>query len=153
MSNITKRLLADPEVRRVFEEELLYGEVTDTISAYLESTKLSRSELSRRLGITKGRVSQVLSGNRNLTLKTLAALGWALGLRFELRAVPLADRAGTPAVNDPPPPRWLRYGQQMEPRFTRVMTAKSRGPEDEAPARPVRPFQPDTERGLWSAAA
>ncbi len=54
-----------------------------------------------------------MTGRENLTLKTLADLGWALGMRFELAAVPLTDRSGTPAQNDPPPPRWLHRHAQL----------------------------------------
>lgn len=103
----TSTALRDPQVRRVFEEELLFGESTDTIEALLESLGLSQRELADRLGVSEGRVSQLLSGRQNLTLRTLGALGWALGVRFELNPVPMADRAGTPAESDPPAPAWL----------------------------------------------
>ena len=99
--------MTDPEVRRILEEELLFGEATDTISGLLESVGISQKELADRLGVTEGRVSQMLSGHVNLTLRSLAALGWALGVRFELDPRPMADRRGTPAVSDPAPPDWL----------------------------------------------
>lgn len=99
--------LTDPEVRRTFEEELLFGESTDTVEALLESIGVSQRELAARLGVSEGRVSQVLSGRENITLRTLAAMGWALGVRFEFNPVPMADRAGTPAQDDPPAPAWL----------------------------------------------
>lgn len=103
----TSTTLRDPEVRRVFEEELLFGESTDTIEALLESLGISQRELAARLGVSQGRVSQLLSGRENITLRTLGALGWALGVRFELNPVPMAERAGTPAADDPPAPAWL----------------------------------------------
>lgn len=99
--------LKDPETRRTFEEEYLYGEATDTVAALLESLGLSQKELAQRLGVSKGRVSQILSGEENLTLRSLAALGWALGVRFELNPQPMQDRGGTPAEGDPSPPEWL----------------------------------------------
>ncbi len=108
MSDRTREALRNPEIRRVFEEELLVGEATDTVAGLLESLRLPRKELARRLGVSPGRVSQILSGKENLTVRSLAALGWALGVRFELHPVPMADREGTPAVGDPPPPAWLR---------------------------------------------
>ena len=100
-------LLQDPETRRIYEQEYLLGEVTDTISGLVGDLGLTRAELARRLGLSRGRISQVLSGTENLTLKTLAHLGWALGVRFNLDPQPMAQRAGTPAVNDPPLPSWV----------------------------------------------
>ncbi len=97
----------DPEIRRAYEEELLFGEATDTLAGLVESLGLTQRELAARLGVSEGRVSQILSGTENLTLRSLAALGWALGVRFDLDPRPMADREGTPAANDPPAPAWL----------------------------------------------
>lgn len=99
--------LRDPEIRRAYEEEMLFGEATDTVEALLESLGMTRAELARRLQVSRGRVSQILSGDENLTLKSLGALGWALGIRFELVPAPMADRRGTPAEHDAPAPAWL----------------------------------------------
>jgi hypothetical protein len=58
-----------------------------------------------RLGLSEGRISQILSGSENLTLGTLAAIGWALGFRFELLPVPVTSSnagEGTSAY-----PKWL----------------------------------------------
>jgi transcriptional regulator with XRE-family HTH domain len=107
MSERMRQALRDPAIRRVFEEELLVGEATDTVAGLIESLGLTQKELARRLGVTPGRVSQILSGEENLTLRSLASLGWTLGVRFELGPVAMSDRAGTPAVNDPPVPAWL----------------------------------------------
>jgi len=102
-----RELLADPEIRRVYEEELLFGEATDTVAALLESLGLTQRDLAGRLGVSEGRVSQILSGQENLTLRSLASLGWALGVRFDLEPRAMGDRAGTPAADDPPAPAWL----------------------------------------------
>lgn len=107
MTTLQQRL-RDPAVRRTYEEELLFGEAHDTLVGLLESLGISRTELAERLGVSPARVSQILSGRENLRLRTLASLGWALGIRFELHPVPVADRAGTPAVADSPPPTWLQ---------------------------------------------
>ena len=119
MKRPPNQALTNPEVRRAFEEEVLVGETIDTIAGILESLGLTQAELARRLAVTPGRVSQILSGAENVTLHTVGALGWALGVRFELRAVPMADRDGTPAADDPPAPDWIsRLPQQQRPRGT-----------------------------------
>jgi transcriptional regulator with XRE-family HTH domain len=73
----------------------------------LQELGLSQADLAKRLGVTKGRVSQILSGRQNMTLRTLAAIGWALGVSFDLSPRPMADRTGTPAATDPGLPAWL----------------------------------------------
>lgn len=108
MTGKFEELMSDPEGRRAFEEELLVGEVTDTLVALLQSFKLTQRELGRRLGVSDGRVSQMLAGSGNLTVRSLAAVGWALGMRFELQPKPMVNRNGTPAMSDPPAPAWLR---------------------------------------------
>lgn len=107
MKDLVEEVTATPEGRRAFEEEVLIGEVTDTIAGLLESSSVSQRELARRLGVTEGRVSQILSGTGNLRLRSVAAVAWALGVRFSMRARPLAERAGTPAAEDPPLPEWI----------------------------------------------
>ena len=118
--------------RRVFEQELLFGEARATVAGVLRSIGLRQRELARRLDVTEGRISQILSGRENLTLRTLADLGWALGLRFDLRAKALPNRSDTPAEQDPPLPTWLerlrdlprvRYTEasQRIPHATRVV--------------------------------
>jgi transcriptional regulator with XRE-family HTH domain len=103
------RQLVDPEAKRLYEEELLVGEAMENVIALLRSLGVSQRDLATRLGVTESRVSQIVSGTENLTLRSLAGLGWCLGVRFELDpvALNLAERAGTPAENDPAPPLWL----------------------------------------------
>lgn len=121
MSDFQRNALVDPEVRRSFEEELLFGEATDTVSGLVESLGITQRELANRVGVSESRISQVLSGADNLTLRSLANLGWAMGVRFELSPIPLEDRSGTPAGDDPPAPRWLRRHQsQAEPQFRHI---------------------------------
>lgn len=78
------------ERQRLFEEESLIAEGTELIAQLLEAQGVSRQELAARLGKSKGFVSQLLSGERNMTLRTVAALGFALGTRVELSHSPLS---------------------------------------------------------------
>ena len=111
-----RAVLSDPDARREYEEAYLVGEVTDSLSALLQELGLSQADLAKRLKVTKGRVSQILSGRQNMTLRTLAAIGWALGVSFDFGARPMADRAGTPAAADPGLPGWLGRGPAHDPR-------------------------------------
>lgn len=109
MTNRTQQdpMLADPRARRAFEEGLLIGDVADTVEALLNSLQLTQHELARRLGVSDGRVSQILSGTGNLRLRTLASIGWALGIRFSFQPEPMVNRVGTPAGSDRLAPEWL----------------------------------------------
>jgi transcriptional regulator with XRE-family HTH domain len=102
-----RQLQADHEAQLAYEEELLTGAVTDSLNALIHSLGLTQRELARRLGVSEGRVSQVLAGTENVTLATLASFGWALGVRFELIPTELESRNGSPAEHDPDYPEWL----------------------------------------------
>src|SRR2546429_5771877 len=110
MNTTTPNPLHDPEIRRAYDEELLVAEATETICALVEELGITQRELADRLRVSEGRISQILSGGRNLTLRSLAGLGWALGVKFDLAPLALSaeQRIGTPAINDPAPPAWLR---------------------------------------------
>jgi transcriptional regulator with XRE-family HTH domain len=95
-----------------YEQELLTGEAADVIAALLESGQISQRELAKRLGVSEARVSQIVSGTGNLTLASLSAAGWALGVRFKLVPLPIEERESTPAATDKPLPGWLARMQR-----------------------------------------
>jgi transcriptional regulator with XRE-family HTH domain len=95
------------DAQHAYEQELLVGASVDLVNALIGESRITQRELAKRLGVTEGRVSQILSGEHNMSLKKLASLAWALGIRFELVPVAIPERAATPAVNDPDPPGWL----------------------------------------------
>jgi transcriptional regulator with XRE-family HTH domain len=72
------------------EQETLIADAGEIVCELLEAEGIERKELAHRLGKTKGFVTQVLSGERNMTLRTLADLAFALDHRFELRYAPLS---------------------------------------------------------------
>jgi len=73
----------DPEFRKLLAEEELILEFTETICDLLEEENVSRKELADRLGKTKGFVSQLLNGGRNLTLRTVADILHVLGYKVK----------------------------------------------------------------------
>ena len=75
--------------RRLLRQEDLILDVTELLSAAMEEKQISKSELAARLGKSKGFVTQVLSGNRNLTLRTIADIADALGFRVRVGREPL----------------------------------------------------------------
>jgi transcriptional regulator with XRE-family HTH domain len=74
----------DPEFRRLLAQEELILEVTEVLCGLLEDEKIPKKELADRLGKTKGFVSQLLNGGRNLTLRTVADILHVLGYKVTL---------------------------------------------------------------------
>lgn len=74
----------DFEYERLLAQERLILDATEAIVGLLDEQCISRQELAARLGKSKGFVSQLLSGERNMTLRTLADLGHSLGRSFSI---------------------------------------------------------------------
>lgn len=66
------------ENRLLMAEERFLLDVTEKIWDALEEQGLTKTDLSRRLGKSKSHVTQLLNGNRNMTLRTLADIAYAL---------------------------------------------------------------------------
>jgi transcriptional regulator with XRE-family HTH domain len=76
---------SSPENRRLLREEELIVGVAETIWREMERQGVSRAALAERLGNTPGYVTQILSGSRNLTLRTLADVADALNFRVRFK--------------------------------------------------------------------
>lgn len=70
------------ENARLVAQELLITEVTEAVWKMMQETGVTKSELAQRMQTTKGHVSQILSGSRNMTLRTLSDICFALGNRL-----------------------------------------------------------------------
>jgi transcriptional regulator with XRE-family HTH domain len=68
------------------DEEMLalVTRLTNEINWHMRELGLTRADLAARMGVSPGRVSQILGGGENLTLRTLAALSTALDARFDI---------------------------------------------------------------------
>ena len=80
--------ISDPKRRRIYEREALAFEASELISRLMEERQVSKTDLARLVGTSKSHVTQVLSGSRNMTLRTLADLAFALGHKLEIRSLP-----------------------------------------------------------------
>lgn len=81
--------------QRLVVEESFILDVTEEIHVQMEEMGVSRTELAERMGKSKAYVSQLLSGSRNMTLRSLAAISFALGLEIPKVTFPLADAPST----------------------------------------------------------
>jgi transcriptional regulator with XRE-family HTH domain len=93
MANAVIDDMNDPEFRKLLAQEELILEVTETICELLENEKVSRKGLADRLGKTKGFVSQLLNGGRNLTLRTVADILYVLGYKVSLISQKLKQKS------------------------------------------------------------
>ena len=57
--------------------------VTEDILVAMEDLGVSKSELARRLGKSKPRITQLLSGSSNMTIGTLSDIAVELGLNLD----------------------------------------------------------------------
>ena len=83
---ITRRTKS-PEIRRFYEEE----RTTEEIASAMVDQGLSRAEVAEKIGTTRANVTQLLSGSRNMTLRSLAKLAFACGMRAEIHLEALND--------------------------------------------------------------
>ena len=80
-----KRQTATPEARRLYEEERLILYATEAIAETIEKQGRTRAEVAKALGTSRPNVTQLLGGSRNMTLRTLAALAHACGMRADIK--------------------------------------------------------------------
>lgn len=85
-----EQFISTPGNDRIYEQERLLVEATELIANVMEMTQTRRSELAHRLGRSKAYITQILQGNKNLTLKTVADVCWALKCRVVMQSQPLA---------------------------------------------------------------
>ena len=95
MSDFLARWAGESEANaKLVAEELLIAEVTEAIWEVMEERGCSKTELAKRMAASKGHVSQVLNGSRNMTLRTLADICHALDHKPEFRLNSNSQRDG-----------------------------------------------------------
>ncbi len=92
MTTELDRLTSTPEGKRLLDQERLIMQATERIVELMQEQSVTRTELAKRLGRSKGWISQLLAGEANFTLRTLADVFGALGQR------PVVDVAGPAAA-------------------------------------------------------
>ena len=68
-----------------YEFDRLAIEIGEQIVAHMERQEVSQSDLARRLGVSRARISQILRGSDNLTLKSIVAVAVGLDCRVGFR--------------------------------------------------------------------
>jgi len=78
---------ADKRPSTLYEATRLAHDVVWQITRHMAEHGVTRAALAQQMKVTPGRISQILSGDGNLTLKTLAAVTRALDAQAEIRIV------------------------------------------------------------------
>lgn len=88
------------EFRREVEAEALVMSATESICELLEKNGMTRADLAREIGRTRGHVTQLLSGERNMTLHTFSDLAFACNARVRVTWEPLSHALEAPEILD-----------------------------------------------------
>jgi len=70
--------------RQRFQNRLIH-DVTEDLLVAMEDAEISKSKLARLLGKSRARISSMLDGTSNMTLKTLANICYEAGLNLEVK--------------------------------------------------------------------
>lgn len=81
-SPLEQRIHRNDESKREFAREDLILEVTEAIWDALAQRDWTKSDLADALGCKPPHVTQLLNGSRNMTLRTLSDIAFALGKKF-----------------------------------------------------------------------
>lgn len=102
--SFVQKLVSDEEGRKLYFREDLIFEITEAICKTMHERHITKAELSRRAGVSKSNVTQLLSGDHNMRLTTVADLLYALGSKLQVSAVPSDTESilemATPTVED-----------------------------------------------------
>lgn len=75
---LIEKLTKTPEGMRLYQQERAIQELTDLVCQVMHEERVTRAELARRLGRTKGYITQLLDGRANMTIRTISDVFTAL---------------------------------------------------------------------------
>jgi transcriptional regulator with XRE-family HTH domain len=86
-----EKLLETEEGRIALAEEHAIAAVGDLFAILLDKSSMSRKDLAERVGVTPGRITQLLDGDANMTLSTVARLLYGFGHILEVSSRHIDD--------------------------------------------------------------
>ena len=86
---LTEKLTKTEDSMRLYQQERAILEVTELVCQVMEEQDVSRSELARRIGKTKGYITQLLDGRTNMTVRTISDVFVALDRAVHFQDGPL----------------------------------------------------------------
>ncbi|MFP3938529.1 MAG: helix-turn-helix domain-containing protein [Phycisphaerae bacterium] len=92
MATILDRLSQSDGQQRLLRQERAILEITETLCKLMEEQNITRADLARKLGTSKANITQMLDGQRNLTVRTIADVLYHLGHALRLTPVPMSRK-------------------------------------------------------------
>ena len=86
--NIDRKTLTEAEKQRLLDEEIFILESTECIARVMLKECINKNTIAKKLGKSNSFVTQVLAGNRNMTLRTFADFLHVLGYRAKISEKP-----------------------------------------------------------------
>lgn len=80
-------MMEDPGFRKQVTVESLVTEAAEVVAKLMSERGVSKAELARKLGKSRAWVTQLLSGEANMTVRTLAEVVYALDAEVKLETV------------------------------------------------------------------
>lgn len=100
----------DPQHEAAYAEESAMVDASELIAEALEASGITQAQLARALRVSRSEITERLRGNRNITVRNLAATLHALGARLEL-GVKIHRRTSAPIDMD----TYRRWAQPSRP--------------------------------------
>jgi transcriptional regulator with XRE-family HTH domain len=75
-----------------FLTEMQILKFTEAVVRNMERNAVPRAELARKLGVSKAMVTKLLSGNPNMTMRTMVTVAHVLGCELDVGIHPLGFR-------------------------------------------------------------
>jgi transcriptional regulator with XRE-family HTH domain len=85
-------LVSEETSQAEYKHELAISAFTNAVARVMDDKGVSQSELARRLGVSRARVSQLMQHKASPTLRTMVEMATALGCDVALGVVPRGVR-------------------------------------------------------------
>jgi transcriptional regulator with XRE-family HTH domain len=96
---LVEEYVEDPTHMRLFQQERAIYEVTELLELLMTELGVNRAELAKRLGKSRGWVTQLLDGEANKTIRTVADAFAVLGHEYRsfYRPIKIGSQSGQTA--------------------------------------------------------
>jgi transcriptional regulator with XRE-family HTH domain len=112
MKTLAEWTRESPENERLLAQEYLIATVAQEIWEVMERADVSRATVAERLGKTRSFVTQILSGSKNLTLRTISDIAHALDCEITIKLESACQQDGWVELPVSEQDRVVRFTQQ-----------------------------------------